>query len=73
VAATGPWGFELSAITVPVLVMHGRQDKFVPFGHGEWIAAHIPGVQARLLENDGHLTLFVNRIGEVHTWLADQW
>jgi pimeloyl-ACP methyl ester carboxylesterase len=73
VAATGPWGFELSAITVPVLVMHGRQDKFVPFGHGQWLAAHIPGVQARLLEDDGHLTLFVNRIGEVHTWLADQW
>lgn len=26
-----PWGFELADIAVPVLVMHGRQDKFVPF------------------------------------------
>ena len=56
-AHSGPWGFELSAISVPVLLLHGRQDQFVPFGHGEWLAAHIPGVEARLTDNDGHLTL----------------
>jgi pimeloyl-ACP methyl ester carboxylesterase len=73
VAHAEPWGFELSDITVPVLVMHGRQDQFVPFGHGQWLAAHIPGVQARLFDDDGHLTLFVNRVGEVHEWLAEHW
>ncbi len=72
VAEAGPWGFELSAISVPVLLMHGRQDQFVPFGHGQWLAAHIPGVEARLLDHDGHLTLLVNRIGEVHAWLAER-
>jgi pimeloyl-ACP methyl ester carboxylesterase len=72
IATASPWGFELSHIAVPVLVMHGRQDQFVPFGHGEWLAAHIPGAQARLLENDGHLTLSGNRVGEVHAWLADR-
>jgi pimeloyl-ACP methyl ester carboxylesterase len=66
------WGFELSAIEVPVLLMHGRQDQFVPFGHGRWLATHIPGVEARLLDDDGHLTLLANRVGEVHTWLADR-
>jgi pimeloyl-ACP methyl ester carboxylesterase len=72
VAFARPWGFELLDITVPVLVMHGRQDQFVPFGHGQWLAAHVPGAQARLLDDDGHLTLAVNRVGEVHAWLAER-
>ena len=72
VAGIHPWGFELSAISVPVLLMHGRQDKFVPFGHGQWLAARIPGVEARLFDHDGHLTLLTNRIPEVHAWLADR-
>ena len=72
VALASPWGFELSAIKAPVLPMHGRQDQFVPFGHGQWLAAGIPGVDARLLDDDGHLTLVTNRLGEVHAWLADR-
>ena len=70
-AEVSPWGFELAQISVPVLLLHGRHDQFVPFGHGQWLAAHIPAVEARLLDDDGHLTLFEHRIGEVHSWLLD--
>jgi pimeloyl-ACP methyl ester carboxylesterase len=72
VAHCTPWGFELSAISVPVLLMHGRQDQFVPFGHGQWLAEHVPGVEARLFDHDGHLTLLTNRVPEVHAWLKDR-
>jgi pimeloyl-ACP methyl ester carboxylesterase len=66
-----PWGFDPASITVPVLLLHGKQDMFVPFGHGEWLAARIPGVEARLLDDDGHLTLLENRVPEVHAWLSE--
>jgi hypothetical protein len=41
----------------------------VPPSHGERLAKH-PGVEARLLDDDGHATL-TNRIPEVHAWLSE--
>jgi pimeloyl-ACP methyl ester carboxylesterase len=67
------WGFDLADITIPVLLLHGRQDQFVPYGHGVWLAAHIPGVETRLTADDGHLTLTEHRVGGVHEWLLSKW
>ena len=64
-----PWGFELQTIRVPVQLWHGRHDRFVPFQHGEWLAGRIPGVDAHLSDEDGHVTLLQRRIGQVHSWL----
>jgi pimeloyl-ACP methyl ester carboxylesterase len=71
VAHLSPWGFDLGAIAIPIQVWHGRHDQFVPFQHGEWLAEHVPGAEAHLSDDDGHLTLF-GRIPEVHRWLQHQ-
>jgi len=66
------WGFELSAIRIPVLLVHGEQDHFVPASHSRWLANRIPNVETRFLAADGHLTLSLHRIPEVHTWLLSR-
>ena len=72
VAHLGAWGFDVADIRIPVQLWHGAQDQFVPFGHGQWLAARIPGVDAHLTETDGHITLGATRIPEVHDWLLRQ-
>ncbi len=64
------WGFDPGSIRVPTQVWHGAQDRFVPFGHGRWLAAHVPHAEAHLLPDEGHLTLYEHRIPEVHGWLV---
>jgi len=71
-AVLGPWGFEFGSISTPVLLLHGRHDRFVPFAHGEWLARAIPGVEARLTDDDGHLTLTTRHLDDVHAWLLDR-
>jgi pimeloyl-ACP methyl ester carboxylesterase len=64
-----PWGFELSEIAAPVLLWHGEHDRFVPPAHARWLVDQIPGVDARISADDGHVTLTARRIPEVHGWL----
>ena len=63
-----PWGFDLGAIRVPVQIWHGDQDRFVPFSHGTWLAAHVPGADAHLEAGQGHLSLITSRVPDVHRW-----
>ena len=65
-----PWGFDVATIDRPVLLLHGADDRFVPIAHGRWLAERVPGVESRLTgDEDGHLTLVVRRVQEVHEWL----
>jgi pimeloyl-ACP methyl ester carboxylesterase len=56
-AFAAPWGFEVSDITVPVSIWQGAQDRMVPFDHGKWLAAHVPGARVHLYDDEGHISL----------------
>ncbi|HXR14502.1 MAG TPA: alpha/beta hydrolase [Solirubrobacteraceae bacterium] len=57
------WGFALERIERPVTVWQGSEDRFVPFAHGHWLAAHVAGARARLLDGEGHLSILLGSYG----------
>lgn len=65
VAFARDWGFELDAITQPVTIWQGAQDRFVPFAHRAWLAGHVAGARPRLLPDDGHLSIAIGSYDRV--------
>lgn len=49
---------KLAAITAPTLIMSGDQDKVVPPGNVDLLAAKIPGSRTAVIANAGHLFPF---------------
>lgn len=49
------WGFSPRDITVPVHFWHGDADSIVPVGHGEHMAAIVPGADLQVRPGDSHL------------------
>jgi pimeloyl-ACP methyl ester carboxylesterase len=72
VAFVHDWGFLPVDIETPSLLLQGVQDLMIPPSHGRWLAERIPGVDARISESDGHLTLLNSRVAEVHEWLLER-
>jgi pimeloyl-ACP methyl ester carboxylesterase len=64
-AFIAPWGFELDEIDGPVSLWQGTEDLMVPFAHGAWLAEHVPGVRAHLLEGEGHLSVGVGALEQM--------
>ncbi len=56
-AFTKPWGFGFEEITAPTMIWQGSADLMVPFAHGQWMAARVPGVSAHLEQGEGHLSI----------------
>jgi pimeloyl-ACP methyl ester carboxylesterase len=59
------WDFDLEEIQVPVSIWQGREDRFVPIAHGEWLSENVPGARSHLLDGEGHISLSRNRYGDV--------
>lgn len=70
-AFTADWGFWPDAHAAPIAIWQGDQDNMVPFGHGQWLAAHIPGARVHLQPGAGHLTMTVTAIDVILDELLD--
>jgi pimeloyl-ACP methyl ester carboxylesterase len=67
IAMTRSWGFDPAQITVPVSVWYGPDDVLCPAAHAEWLLAHIPGAERRVLPA-GHL-LGDDELDSIYQWL----
>jgi pimeloyl-ACP methyl ester carboxylesterase len=47
---TPRWRERLPQLAIPVLVVHGRRDRFFPVGNGEALGREIPGARLLVLE-----------------------
>ena len=57
VKTMAPWGFDLTTVAVPTLIMHGTADQMVPSSHSEWLAVHCPAAELRLQQGEGHISV----------------
>jgi pimeloyl-ACP methyl ester carboxylesterase len=70
-AFAADWGFSPAAAGARAAIWQGDQDQMVPFAHGQWLAAHVPGARAHLEPGAGHLTMTVTAIGRILDDLLD--
>jgi pimeloyl-ACP methyl ester carboxylesterase len=70
-AFAADWGFWPDTHSAPIAIWQGDQDNMVPFAHGRWLAAHIPGARVHLEPRAGHLTMTVTAIDRILDELLD--
>ncbi|MBU6379748.1 MAG: alpha/beta hydrolase [Acidobacteria bacterium] len=51
------WGFDLAAITKPVILWQGDQDLMVPHAHSYWLEKYIPTAKLTFIPGHGHISL----------------
>ncbi|HEY1571028.1 MAG TPA: alpha/beta fold hydrolase [Pseudonocardiaceae bacterium] len=64
-----PWGFQVTQVAAPVLLVHGLDDRMVPSTHSEWMVRRLPSAALRLAPGEGHISVL--RHGEhALQWIA---
>jgi pimeloyl-ACP methyl ester carboxylesterase len=56
-AFVAPWGFDVTDVRSPVLVVHGGEDRVVPPAHAEWLLGNAPSSELWLRPRDGHVSV----------------
>jgi pimeloyl-ACP methyl ester carboxylesterase len=65
-----PWGFDLGAVKVPVLLWHGERDRNTPVAGGRYLANAFPNCRATFYPEDAHLSVPLNHQREIFGALA---
>ncbi|VGO22054.1 alpha/beta fold hydrolase [Pontiella sulfatireligans] len=45
---------KVPTIGIPVLLLHGAEDRIIPPGAAEWLHQHLPDSRMKVFKNDGH-------------------
>lgn len=69
-AYVAPWGFDPADVHVPVLLLHGDEDRVVPVAHARWLAAHLPDAELRVVPGTGHISV-LTAADDALRWVAD--
>jgi pimeloyl-ACP methyl ester carboxylesterase len=68
IALTSHWGFDVSTISVPVLLWHGERDVFSPVAHTRWLTERIPRAIGTILPGKAHFGA-LEVVPDVLSWL----
>lgn len=68
VAFATDWGFEVSEIEAPVLIVQGGQDRVVPPSHADWLVRSCPDSELWFRPQDGHISI-LNTCALALDWL----
>jgi pimeloyl-ACP methyl ester carboxylesterase len=67
-AFTSPWDFDVSTISVPVLLWHGEKDVFSPVAHTRWLAERIPTADRLIFPGKAHFDA-LEVVPDMLSWL----
>jgi pimeloyl-ACP methyl ester carboxylesterase len=45
---------KVPTLGIPVLLLHGAQDRIIPATAAEWLHKHLPDSRLKIFKNDGH-------------------
>jgi len=68
-ALVSPWGFDPTAIQVPLFLLHGADDRVAPVAHATWLASHCPAATLHVVPAAGHISV-LDSAGDTLTWLS---
>ena len=61
---------DVGQIYAPTLVIHGREDRFVPVANARALAEALPDATLRVLDDAGHL-VFIEKATQVNRYVSD--